>query len=835
MRRPIVGVAVHWVIGMAAAAGGQIANVLIAIAMTAVFWLGACLLQEDAGNRTGLQRLWLYTLALTIGASWYMWNEKHNVSRLAEAFDIHDGTGITARGTIASKPEIDGDRAEFVLETEEAAVEGSKRPVKIKERLKVYLRFASPEEKEKGLTWKRGDVLTASGSLRPPLPATNFGAFDYREYLRRQHIHWMLNVKGLDNVDAGSGSGSRLSMDRAQSYVDEFRRTLAQRLAAVYSEPYAGFMQGLVIGARDGLDPEQFRQFSQIGLTHILAISGLHVAIYVGAVLWLLRRSPLTRETQLACAIAAVPFYIAVTGASPSVVRAGMMAILSLYAARRRLLKDGLHVLSFAAVAMLAWNPYYMHDVSFQLSFAVTAGLIIGVPLMNAAIPIAHRGIRSAVAVTLVAQAVSFPLTLFYFNGFSLLSFPANLAMVPIFSFVVLPLGTLSLLFSFLTPTIASAAAWCGERVAAACFWAVERMNALEGAYTIWASPPVWWIAVYYAALFWLLNALSGAAWGHRFGFTPKSSCAAAALLLSGLLAFAYTPDAFDRSGTVSFLDVGQGDAILIRTPSGKSVLIDGGGTLRFTKPGQQWRERKDPYEVGEDLLVPLLKRRGVQRIDALFISHQDTDHIGGLQAVIEQIPVRRIWFNGTLRQTDTAETLFRTALRKATPLSPASAGDSIRIDDATQVRMLHPIPPSTNDEVSVLEEQNESSIVFVLEMYGMTFLFTGDIGEETERFVLNRLHSEGGGAPSIDVLKIAHHGSKSSTSDEWLQAWRAKSAVISAGRGNVYGHPHPTVIDKLQRRGIAVFRTDSHGEVQFTVTPGHLRVRTKMFMQLPQ
>jgi competence protein ComEC len=470
-----------------------------------------------------------------------------------------------------------------------------------------------------------------------------------------------------------------------------------------------------------------------------------------------------------------------------------------------------------------------LHDVSFQLSFAVTAGLIVCVPRMNAVLPIGHPGLRSAVSVALTAQAVSFPLTLYYFNGFSLLSLPANLVMVPLFSFVVLPLGTISLLFSFISPAISAAAAWCGEQVTAASFRAVEMMNALEGAYTIWASPPVWWIAAYYAALLWVLHPLSGGAIAVRFTAAPAAVRSAAAALLAGLLVYAYMPDAFDRTGRIAFLDVGQGDAILIRTPYGKTVLIDGGGTLQFTKPGEEWRERRDPFEVGRDLLVPLLKKRGVRQIDALFVSHQDADHIGGLQAVIEEIPVKRIWFNGTLKRSAASETLFRTALTEGIALTPAFAGDHIRLDGASNIRLLHPLPPAAREAVTVLEEQNESSLVFVLGLYGKTFLFTGDIGADTERSIVERAFGADAAADAIDVLKIAHHGSKRSTSDEWLQAWRAKAAVISVGRSNIYGHPHPNVTGKLAERNIAVFRTDAHGEVQFIVTPEKLRARTKL------
>lgn len=358
-------------------------------------------------------------------------------------------------------------------------------------------------------------------------------------------------------------------------------------------------------------------------------------------------------------------------------------------------------------------------------------------------------------------------------------------------------------------------------------------MNSLDGAYSIWASPPLWWIAVYYAVGFWILAFLSGHSFGIRLRIPPGIAASAALTLFAVSLVYAYWPDMFDRRGTVSFIDVGQGDSILIRTPHGKTVLIDGGGTLSFGKPGDEWRKRKEPYEVGRKLLVPLLKKRGVHRIDALFMSHGDTDHIGGLQAVLEEIPVKRIWFNGTLPNSEVSETLFQTALTKSIPLSPAYAGDTIPIDGVTQIRMLHPQAPVNKEAVRFLEDQNESSLVFELSMYGSTFLFTGDIEDDAERSIVTQLTESGAdnnnSAVDRSVLKIAHHGSKTSSTEEWLRLWKPKVAVISVGRNNIYGHPHPSVTQRLQELSIPYLRTDRHGEVQFLVTKRNLKARTKL------
>ena len=305
------------------------------------------------------------------------------------------------------------------------------------------------------------------------------------------------------------------------------------------------------------------------------------------------------------------------------------------------------------------------------------------------------------------------------------------------------------------------------------------------------------------------------------------------------LVWYAYDPHAWTFKGNVHFIDVGQGDAILIRTPYDRVVLIDGGGTPTFRGPDEAWKERRDPYEVGNKLLVPLLKKRGVHRIDVLVASHQDTDHIGGLQAVLEQIPVRSLWFNGTWKGNETSEKLFRTAIEKGVKLLAADAGQTVTLDKHTEMIVL--APQTGGRPIETEEEQNGRSVVLLMRMYGTRFLFTGDMTTEEERAILKHWQlAEGKFRPGdgtesastapypIDVLKVAHHGSKSSTSAEWIAFWRPKQAVISVGSRNVYGHPHEQVTGRLSDAGVTVYRTDLHGEVQVTVTEAGMMTRTK-------
>jgi competence protein ComEC len=583
-------------------------------------------------------------------------------------------------------------------------------------------------------------------------------------------------------------------------------------------------MKSLVLGIREDLDPERFGQFSKLGLTHILAISGLHVAVFVTGCMAILRLLGFTREKTQVLTMVIVPLYTAIAGGSPSVVRAGMMAMIALYAARRSVLKDGLHLLSAVALIMLIWEPYYLFDVSFQLSFIVTAGLIIGVPRFSQLLPVRSPILNSALSVTTVAQLISFPISIYYFNSFSLLSWMANFLLVPFISFLTLPLGSIALMLSFVWLQGGAWVAWLADVCNQITFWSVDYGAAINLTQQIWPTPAFLWIMAYFSLLAFMYIAWSYWKDSRRFGPVIAAACA---MLI--LLTYAYTPFSMENSGEVSFIDVGQGDSILVRSPQGRVMLIDGGGTINFRKPGEEWKERRDPFEVGAKLLVPLLKKRGIHTIDYLVISHQDADHIGGLQAVLEQIPVKAVLFNDSWKGNAISQKLLETAIQHGAQLMGGSSGAKVKLDKYTEITVLGPVSES-KQSLEIVDDQNGESLVLWMSMFSSQFLFTGDIGVSQERELIETFS---GGSPadnrSIDVLKIAHHGSKSSTAAEWLEFWKPRRTIICVGATNSYGHPNPQVLERIESVEAEVYRTDRDGEVVFQVNKEGLQVSRKL------
>ncbi|NBI29497.1 ComEC/Rec2 family competence protein [Chengkuizengella marina] len=412
MKNSILFFVISWTIGATIIFLNQSKAIVFCILSLCLVFI---FLMWKAGKK--MKIIFISTLLLICSIIYHNWYDSKNVSKIDSRWAE---SGVRVQGTIQSTIKIDGDQVSFDVRTNQPS-----------EKLKVYIQLNTMDEKYVVGMWGRGDFIALTGVLKQPSTARNFGAFDYRNYLYYQHIHWILSVKGLENIQVTTGS-YQFTFSYFLSWIDKIRDYLANQLELIFSEQHHGFMLSLLLGLRDEFDPFEFEQFSQIGLTHILAISGLHVAIFLTCCMYVLKLLGFTKEKQIYCCMCIVPFYILITGAAPSVVRAGLMAMFGLYALKKGRSKDVLNFVGLAILLMLLWNPYYLVNVSFQLSVTVTLLLILLVPMISKLLPISSTLLNGTLSVTITAQLASFPLTIFYFNQFSLLSWLANLLLVPL-------------------------------------------------------------------------------------------------------------------------------------------------------------------------------------------------------------------------------------------------------------------------------------------------------------------------------------------------------------------------------------------------------------------
>jgi len=652
-------------------------------------------------------------------------------------------------------PAIDGDRLQA--------------PVKVgRERVQLRYTIRTPAEKAAlQAHLMPGTVCRVTGALERPQPASNPYAFDYRRYLRFHRIHWLFLPEA---IDLSACFRARPTMiERLVS----LREAGVRRIEAHLPPEAAGIAAALIYGERRQLDDAVLDGYQQLGLIHLLAISGGHVTLLVSAVFAIAIRF-VTREAAVAALTAALPVYAVLAGASPSVLRACVTGVIVLAVAWKKGTIHPLDALSWTAIALFVLDPYMMFDIGFQLSFAVTFVLLVHFPAFAAVRSMLGQLFQTALA----AQLAALPILLYHFYEVSVWSVALNVVFVPLYSFLILPLSVLVALVPFL-PLVSLFSRLVELTNTVVRFFSVDHPFSL-----VLGRPHSWCLAVYAAAitvawLFW-----------ERGRLLRGLAVVGAAIVLQ--LAAPYV----NPKGEVTVLDVGQGDCIYIELPYRKAIyLIDTGGTPEWEK--EPWRRRSRPFSVGRDTVVPFLKAQGVRMIDKLILTHDDADHTGAAPEVLKTVRVKQI-----VTSPKALPAIKAMARPFFVPVAAASRGERWE-EGSAAFAVIHPEAGNQDD--------NNGSLVLFARFGGLSWLFAGDIEKEAEQALIG-LYAQ----LRADVLKVAHHGSETSTTEPFLRAVKPRMAIISVGRFNRYGHPSPDVLERLGQRGVVIWRTDENGAIRY-------------------
>ena len=666
--------------------------------------------------------------------------------------------------------------------------------------------------------WDPGTRVRIVGRLRTPRSFGNPGGYDVRRALARQGIFvtmFLWDDRAIEALDAGA-PGVLAAASRALARA---RRVLGAAIDDGADEPARGFLRAVLIGEGGALADEQRRALARSGLSHVTSVSGFHLAAVAAAVVvglrWLLLRS---ERVALGCnvaklaAVAALPavgLYTALAGgsipASRSLVMYGVL-LAALLADRRA---DGMRALAAAALTLTLIVPDVAADISFELSFASVAALILtAVPLRGAAPTEPVRWWRRAGAVvaaslrvSCAATAATAPLTAWHFQQVSLIAPLANLLALPLLGPATLLPGLVALPLVPLLPAVARALLRVAALAARAGLGLAAALAAVPGAALETPMPNLYELVLCYALL--VLPLL----W-RRLGRGPCCGLAIVLTLLVGTdLAYWTWERVADPRLRVTFLSVGQGDAAVVELPYGGVVVIDGGGL-----PGG--------FDTGERLIAPFLHARKVMRLEALALSHPQLDHYGGLAYLAEHFAPREFWSNGVraaapgflrLEQALAAAGTRRVVLRQG--MCALARGD-------TRIDALHPA-------AAAREDLNDGSLVLRLRSGAACLLFTGDLERPGE---LELLGAHGDAAESLRcaVLKVAHHGSATSSSAPLLAAVAPRLAVISAGADNRFGFPAAAVLARLREAGTEIWRTDEDGAVRLESDGARLVVQAQ-------
>lgn len=553
----------------------------------------------------------------------------------------------------------------------------------------------------------------------------------------------------------------------------------------------------LLLGRRETLDRELSDRFAKTGLVHLLAISGTHVAL-MGAVFVLLgRMARLSRARVAWLTIALVAAYLAVIGAPASATRSGIMLSLALLATVLQRPSARLPIVAAAALVILAVEPMAVLDIGFQLSFAGVLGIILLRRAMLERVPAAltkHPAARWATESTVVSVAAfvtTAPIVAHHFGQVAPVSILANLPAVPLTSLALVGVGASAAVEPIFTPLARLVADGAGLALDLLTL-VVDLAIRVPGGHAAVARPQ-WWLWAAAGLVFLLALDLAGRM-RDRVRWAVAGMAAAAAFLLLPLAG-----SAADGGLEIAFIDVGQGDAVALRTPAGRWLLVDAGA-------------RDDGWDAGERRVLPFLRARGARRVEAMVLTHPHADHVGGAAAVMRALPVGRVIDPGMPMGTPVYLQTLRAAEERGIEWNLARQDRALHVD-GVELLFLWPVP----DVLDAPADANDISAVVLVRYGGFSALLTGDAPAEVEALLAARY----GPAIRAEVLKAGHHGSRTSSSGRFLDAVDPQLVVVSAGVRNDYGHPHAEVLVRLRARGIEVARTDLDGTVRVLVEPG--------------
>lgn len=641
-----------------------------------------------------------------------------------------------------------------------------------------------------------GDRLRMWVTLRSPEGFGNPGAFDFESYLERSVITLMGSVKSallVERVQRGpkwQGVGGRI------------RGSVRERLAVVYrdrpeDDEVLGVVLALVIGDRTRVPGWTEKLYQRAGTFHVMAISGAHVGIVAWILFQGLRWLGWGQQPALLCLFFWLPCYAGICGGRPSVVRASIMGLTLVSARLLSLETPVLNALALSALVLLCLNPLELFDPGFQLSFGATTTLILLAGPLERLLRPRLGWLGAGLAVSIAAHVGVIPILAHSFHRLSPAALVANL--------VAMPLAAGVMVAGFATVALAPIP-WCADALgglAALCVQGLTSSSrlavALPGGSLRVPPPGMLWLAMYALALFFVLLAR---------GRWRRAGACVLALLIVLLAARPSAPTPSYLRLTV--LDVGHGDALLVEIPGNHRLLVDAGGAYSRT------------FDMGERVVVPFLLDHGVRSLDALVVTHADFDHLGGALEVISELRVGALWEGEPAWERSAYRRLRRLAAQRGVPVRRLRSGEDFAVGRAfVEVLSAGGAPGRSR------QGGNDSSVVLRLRHGTGSVLLTGDAERALEESLVGS-----GRSLQATILKVAHHGSQSSTTPGFLDAVSPEVAVVSAGSGR-QGLPSELVLERLRRRGIRVVRTDRDGAIRISLSSDG-RVFVESFLRGP-
>lgn len=782
MDKPLVAITAAVAVGMAMAAlVGQ-----LSFYAALILGLGCILVVL----RTGINKLWLKKAGLVwlaaMGMLWFL-----AAGQPQSVLKEHTGERAVVTGQV-NQVEDRGNLQVLTLRLKSF----NGQTVRNKEYIKVSLVKALAGQ------YRYGELLQVKGRLESIPEGGNPDSFSYREYMEKKYV--FSQMRCFIKPEVLGQSGGMLG-----KIADAFANKTHLLAISVMPEREEGIFRGILFGDTTGMSPADKNVFSTTGVLHAFAVSGSNVAFVLFLGLMTFRFLP--RPVCLTLTALAVIFYTVLTGAGGPVLRASIMALVVLggYALNRR--GNPLNSLAFSALGMLIYKPGYLTDPGFQLSFAATWGLIEVVPQMEN--PYLPKMLKQTVLFSVAAELATLPLLAYYFYQVSLIGVLANV-LVEWFLALILEIGLAGAALGMLWHTLGQLMFAPLSYLITATIWLLQVLAKAPGAALWVVKPPLWIVLLYYLILMvWVKRKYlqekliaTGQIVFKRFNKLSGKSVALSGAITGLILLVMIGGFSFPGKGDldVQFLDVGQGDSILINTPSGKHFLVDGG-------------PRNDRFDAGTSIIIPYLLAKGIKHLNGVFMTHPHDDHDGGLVEVVRNIPVQDFYrppISGSQEAPGLWLNLTYELRAKQIAQHQLQAGTKVSLDNGVSLLVLSPGVPFAGSR----SDFNNNCLVMKLTYGKRSILLTGDMELEAMAQLENDFPGD------ITIFKVPHHGSKYGLEPNLLNQLHPAAAVISVGKNN-FGQPAPQVVQYWRERNIPVLRTDKDGMIEVNTNGQSLQV----------
>ena len=654
-------------------------------------------------------------------------------------------------GTITSI-KIDGDKVSIVLKAQE----------------KVLVNYYLQDEFELN-TFKQlklGYKIKVYGELNNPNNNTNFYLFNYRKYLLSKKIYYVMNASKIDIM----------------SYQTNLFYNIKNFMIEVINKrETSSYLNTFLLGNNGDIADEVISSFQNNGISHLFALSGMHVTIFSSILLFLFSFIVKNKKINFLIVALFLTIYMFLTGLSPSIMRATLFFILINLNNSLNLKIRTINLCIFLLSISLLINPYNIYNNGFLFSYIISFYLILFNKLINRY----HNYFMKLLVTSIISFMVSIPIIINSYYSVNIISFLFNLFYVPFVSFILFPLSLITFICPFFDSLL---------KIMINILEITSLFLSQHNLFTInLRTISLYIILFYYIVITFIL-----------IMFQKRKYIFSILFIIVILVHANY--NYLDNSYYITFLDVGQGDSILIQFPHNQgNILIDTGGKIKYEK--EVWRQRKKDYSISNDTIIPFLKASSIKELHYLIITHGDYDHMGEAINLVNNFKVEKVIFNcGEFNELE--KDLIKVLNKKKIPYY--SCIKELNIDD-NKLYFL---------QTKEYDNENDNSNVIYTDINGYKFMFMGDAGVETEKEILKKYNLS-----DIDVLKVGHHGSKTSSSEYFIDEMSPKYSVISVGKNNRYGHPNKEVLNNLENSKI--YRTDQDGSIMFKIKNNKLKIET--------